>query len=208
MRILMLNGPPQSGKDEVALQLMTANPSRYTHVKFATPLRKYITDTFGIHDDQIELRKDEVLEHDAPEPFTLRQAMIHHALELKKIWGDGVLGMMAAKELSQMYLQDVIIVTDAGGFEEEYWDFIKELARNEDWDATIDVIVIKLTRDGCSFKGDSRQYFDESAIMGAKDCLQPDVACYKIAVDIIENNGTIDELMMEVADAMSLFHWT
>lgn len=168
MKILVLNGPPQSGKDTLANELMKDASQQWKHIKLAQPMRDYVCEKFDIEDNKIELIKDMIpYVAGSTDTRTIRQHMIDHVKMLKERHGDGVLGLIAANELILQGYQlknDVIIITDAGGFAEEYWAMITELARASINRSCICVHVIRIQRDGHTFKKDARKYFNEVEI--------------------------------------------
>ena len=95
MDIIVLNGPAGSGKDLIAEQLMAGSLRDCLHIKFAKPLRVRACAIFGIPDSDLEEYKDD--KSITAIGLTIRETMIRCALELKKEFGAGALGKIAAE---------------------------------------------------------------------------------------------------------------
>ena len=81
------------------------------------------------------------------EPYSPRDAMIHMSENvLKPLFGKDVFGIMAAKSL-----EDGVNIFSDGGFAEEVQCLLDEVGVDN-------FMLIHVTRKGCSFEGDSRDY--------------------------------------------------
>jgi hypothetical protein len=143
-RIIFLNGPPGCGKDTVGEIL--AKEGAAVPIKFAAPLRIAAAALYGIDESAIESMKAQKI----AAGLTLRDFMIHLSEDVAKVWfGDECFGAIAAEKVCQIGAP-AIAVTDAG-FELEVSRCIADLPdyAPEIW---------HITRAGCSFAGDSRNY--------------------------------------------------
>ena len=166
MKILLVNGPPRSGKDTLADALPMQT------LKFATPLRTGVPAMFGIpqetYDDLIENHKE------TPTPLlqgmSPREAQIWLSEEVMKpkfgpfIFGQILVG--TAKTVS-----GPVVVSDSG-FYEEAQVVVEEFGPEN-------VRLIRLHRDGCTFAGDSRSYIAQDDVL---------------SIDI-KNDGTVQDLL-------------
>lgn len=171
LRILLLNGPPRSGKDTIAglLGAGTTNESGKTicNVKFADPLYRYLRTMYNLPMDYCEKHKDKP--HTVFGGLTIRQHIIDFSEEfLKPTFGQDIYGRVVARRIKNHYkMNDTIICTDTG-FIDEVNGLIAEL----DWmDIQFKIKMIHLMRDQKTFYNDSRDYVDH-----------PDIDTYKIFV--------------------------
>lgn len=182
-RVVFLNGPPGCGKDAVASHLV---PYLSFHsMKFAAPLKRMVAglldlDLFTIekykNDEFSLLCRETEIENGTfgsrlfsyGEKDTIRRLHIRISEEfLKPIYGDTFLGRLAARELLRSSYT-LAVFTDSG-FDREADPIIRKVAREN-------TILIRLHRDGCTFKGDSRSYLPDNLAGATRD---------------IENNGHI-----------------
>ena len=106
-----------------------------------------------------------------------RNAMIHMSENvLKPLFGKDVFGIMAAKSL-----EEGVNVFSDGGFAEEVQCILDEVGERN-------FLLVHVTRDGCSFAGDSRDY-----VMGFPNTV------------IVHNGGTLQEYLDECINLVEEF---
>lgn len=146
--VIILNGPPGAGKDTLA-DLMVAKGIAQAKLSFKTPMfkiaEKLLSESFGLFMRGYNDRKHKEQPVEWLGNISRREYMIWISETLcKPVFGDDCFGVA----LTNSVKEDISVVAD-GGFESE----IKPLA-----DAGHRVILVRLHRDGYSFKGDSRDY--------------------------------------------------
>ncbi len=191
--VILLNGPPGSGKDtaaEILTQKMAAEKLKATmntpgadvmKRKFSDPVKIGTHASYGIFDtgkDDYELLKDNSL----PEflGLTPRQAYIKHSEEyMKPIHGQDVYGRIACN----MIEKDEISIFADSGFMAEALPLTPTVGHQN-------VVQVRIFRDGCDFSNDSRSYWYAPEIQ---------------QVDVL-NNGSIlqleDQLLSTIERAM------
>jgi hypothetical protein len=150
MKILLLNGPPNSGKDEVLKILVKLGYWVYPE-KFAKPLRAAVCGLLGIEDAELEdlKRKD----------HRVRQLMIGISqLVAKPTMGQDFFAKSCAERIAVNGIhrfggRNGTVITDCG-FQHELDSFIEHLQAAE---APLELELWSLYREGCSFSGDSRE---------------------------------------------------
>lgn len=174
LRVLFLNGPPGSGKDEAANTLWGSR--RFCRrEKFSYPLRWAIEGFFGVADAELE-------EWKRRDP-RIRQLMIGLSEDVvKPLYGPALFGKLCAERIltftSHSRSMDYEIVVSDAGFEAEIVACVKTLeeaicSRVEVW---------QIHRPGCTFEGDSRSFVQYGAV----------------TTRVIENDGTLNEFRGEV----------
>ena len=179
-KIILLNGPPRCGKDTLGRMVTTILRNSiddiYTDtVKFADPLKEMTHGLYMELDDsqnrrvrpwwsgKFEDRKDEPCEEFLG--ATPRQAYIAVSEKLMKpLHGDDVFGRLLVKNIYEMFYKDatppfcdvVLAVTDSG-FEGEAQVLVDAYGAEN-------VALVRITREGCSFAGDSRGYINIAGV--------------------------------------------
>lgn len=154
MTIILLNGPPDSGKDTAAkfVQRLVKDTK---HAKFADPLKSALHALLGLNHNQIKEmlnKKDEVLPW--TDPYTPRQLYIKLSEDfLKPLFGEDVLGRIAVRRINQLAARN-IVMSDCG-FDAEVLPVIRESKKGA-------CCLIELSRQGRSFDNDSRSYLSDS----------------------------------------------
>jgi len=158
--IILFNGPPGSGKDAIASEFQLQYPER-THIcKFADNIRQTIFAIFPhVNKDNYDELKNKPLGGIYGQDITLRQFIIKYAEQfMKPQFGKDIFGMITCQNIHNILRNDkekkFIMVTDLG-HQSELESVIQSFP-NEN----IKIILIKLTREGCNFEGDSRYYID------------------------------------------------
>jgi len=155
-RVIFLNGPPRCGKDFGA-GLLLKELFRSRTAKFSQPLKRAIAEQFQLTDEEqkyLEANKD------TPQKllngYTYRQAQInlseHH---MKPLYGDDVFGQILRRVLSRkvgLAAHDYTIISDSG-FRSEAEPVVSTFGGHN-------CLLIRLSRPGTSFEGDSRTYIN------------------------------------------------
>lgn len=156
MRIILLNGPPRSGKDTAADELISFLGSRSIDArkyKFATALKERAHAMYGMTDappDAFESVKDE--RNSAFYGLTPRQAYIEVSERyFKAVHGDDFFGRLLAEEL-RTWRPEIALVSDSG-FLSEALVLIEEFGADN-------MSLVRIHREGTDFKNDSRGYLD------------------------------------------------
>lgn len=152
-RVILLNGPPNSGKDTLAAGLANHLLPYQTAVlrSFKTPLYQLASIFYGIpFDEVITLCTDRDLKDRHSDEFgcTPREALIFISeTVVKPNFGDDWFGLQAVRSLAE----DCINIFTDSGFEKEAMP-LYEIAGRDNF------LLVHVHRDGCSFEGDSRDY--------------------------------------------------
>lgn len=178
MKFVLMNGPPGSGKDTVAQHLVPY--LRFTHLKFAAPIKRMVAALLQCDQRALEEIKDEpnrslrFLHNEFTRDDTPRKLLIALSEELfKPRYGNAVFGNLlwteATKSSSKLF-----IVSDCG-FESEVGRLVSNAGRSN-------CLLVRLHRIGKTFSEDSRSYLTIDGVM-TKD---------------IHNNLTPHDLTMRV----------
>lgn len=157
LSLILLNGPPGSGKDTAAEHILQLFPTA-VHMKFARPLKDAFVATFGYSRDWIETNKDtRLLGFD----MTVREWLIAYSEDfMKPQCGNDIFGVLAGREvldqLSPGSKAHRIFVFSDCGFTHEVNGLLAALFDTHVED--IRVQIIQLMRTGCTW--DSRAPID------------------------------------------------
>jgi len=165
-KIVLLNGPPRCGKDTIATYLEKEHG--FYHTKFAKALKEGVHSILRLGTFDL-MNRFTPLPHDYYEPLkdtrmseflglTPREAYISLSEEyMKEKFGSAIYGDLLLRELLGVN-NDFIVVSDSGFFEE----MIPILnQRNE-----FETVLLRITRPGTSFDGDSRSYVSQDKCEG------------------------------------------
>lgn len=170
-KIILLNAPPQSGKDYAASYLIKKYEGVKTD-KFARVLKERTHGLYGFAwkpHDYYESVKD--IPNGDFYGLTPRQAYINVSETYFKVHhGNSIFGLILSKELDK-YDWNINIISDSG-FKKEAEVLIEKYGAEN-------IILIRIIREGYNFNGDSRSYI----YLDHNIC----------SIDII-NNGTDDYL--------------
>lgn len=150
MKIILINGPPRSGKDQAARHL--ESKYRAYHGKFSSALKDMVHQAYGLFaapHDAFEEVKDQPC--DEFWGITPRQAYIAFSEKfLKELHGKTVFGRILAHKIRSVASRGskLAAISDSG-FLDEALVLIDEFGAEN-------CMLITLTRDGTSFSGDSR----------------------------------------------------
>lgn len=179
MFILLVNGPPRSGKDTVAdLVFQITKSSR--KMKFASPLKKAVHASFSlmVPEDHFELVKEQP--RDEFYGLTPRQAYINHSEKyMKPLYGKDIYGRLMLRQLepfSQKHGPKFIVIADCG-FQEE----VDTVCRKHP------CLLFRMHREGCDFSNDSRGYIRHENMID------------------VPNNGTTNDLRLFLHTVLNEF---
>lgn len=156
LTVLLINGPPRSGKDTLAELIWAYNPLVHLE-KFARPIKAAIPVAYGIDLQDWKNRYDTTASKDTPFPEFLgkspRDVQIAFSENfLKPIHGKDVFGRMLVTRLSRLPSprppRRVVVVSDSG-FHDEAKAVVDAVGANN-------TFLVRLHRKGCTFHGDSR----------------------------------------------------
>lgn len=153
--IIILNGPPGSGKDTICEYL----EDYWIDVKkleVKARLFELVLAISGMPEDQwwelYNCRQTKEVPHKDLAGLSPRQFMIHVSENvMKPLYGSDYFGRYAARQVVKSSYSTLVF--SDGGFPEEV-QLLSEVGN---------VHLIHLFRDGCSFEGDSRNYLDANA---------------------------------------------
>lgn len=151
-KILLFNGPPQSGKDFGAEYVVNNFKDAILH-KFAKILKEKTHALYGFYwraHDYYEDCKNE--SHPDFLGLSPRQAYINVSeTYFKPVHGDKVFGQFLVKDLETLDWQ-LAVISDSG-FKGEAEVLIEKYGVGN-------IILIRVQREGCTFNNDSRSYID------------------------------------------------
>jgi hypothetical protein len=175
-KVIILNAPPSSGKDIAADWIVAKYGAQ--HLRFKDQLYRVAAQVAGIPLTRMVTLASDRDYKDNPARFfqvcgkfvTPRQWLIHCSENIvKPLLGKDFFG----KSLANSIESDLVVASDGGFYEE----LVPVLAAGHD------VYVLRIVRDGYTFEGDSRNYFDASPL-------------YKTI--LIENNGTLEQYQNKI----------
>jgi hypothetical protein len=178
-KILLLNGPPKSGKDTLVRELTPY--IKFRHMKFAMPIKRAVAALLDVRESDLEAYKDiqsNVLQHKDRMSKEYRDTPRHLLIAmsedlLKPRYGDDFFGRIFWQHAKNS-AEQLIVASDCG-FEAECERVISNAGKNN-------CILVRIHRDGCSFDGDSRSFLRD----GLCDTWD------------IDNNGTLHTFTMKV----------
>lgn len=150
-KILLLNGPPQSGKDTIA-KILTQNFD-CRHLKFSEPLKNALQSIFYINDESVlEKDKDNLSAH-LFNKMSIRQFQIKLSEEfLKPNFGSEIFGKLFLRRINMLSSAKFTVCSDVG-FTDELEVLRENYSRNN-------IFIVYLYRKDTSFKNDNRAYLD------------------------------------------------
>lgn len=166
--ILILNGPPNSGKDTLADYLVENHG--YQKLSFKEELFNLLFKFYNIADQESffeklytrEAKETKVpLLHTGRGMLSPREALIHISEDvIKPVFGKGIFGEFLAKKI----LPNTKYVVSDGGFLEEIIPVVLEVT-------PLGFNLCRLHREGCTFKNDSRNflYLKQSGLIGLNE---------------------------------------
>lgn len=170
MFVILLNGPPRSGKDTIAEALCDAlfevdTLRDYDTYKFAWAIKNPVKAMFRLNDDEYKHYFETAAKDEPQEIFhgkTPRSVLISLSEQwAKPMFGKEIYGEIAGRYLSKTfgddgYENELIIVSDCG-FEEELQGLFKFVPPEK-------CGIFRIQREGASYKSDSRGYVENTQV--------------------------------------------
>lgn len=161
-KIICFNGPPNSGKDLSAailkVELIHKGFKVYPKIlKFAYPLKKFITDFYFDGDENLFNGLDSSEEKEKPSRLlygaSSRQVQIEFAENfLKKLHGNDIFACIARDTIIKNEQYEIFIISDLG-FDIELDTLAEEFGLDN-------IYLIRVFRKNCDFNNDSRKYLN------------------------------------------------
>lgn len=178
-KLLLLNGPPKSGKDTIVKEL--TQYVKFQHLKFSMPIKRAVAALLDVRESDLEAYKDIQSSMLQPAGTTLKEVretprdlLIAMSEDLlKPRYGSDFFGRIFWQHTKNS--ASSLIVSSDCGFEEEVERVISNAGSHH-------CILIRLHRDGTDFDSDSRSYLRDGL------CHTWDIS----------NNGTVHEAAMMV----------
>jgi hypothetical protein len=155
-KLILLNGPPRSGKDECAKMLFSKQIGTrsvpFPHwFRMSQPIKDAIRVTWNMTEqEQAFYEKNKEAPQRAFNGKSYRQVQISFSEDwMKQQFGPRVFGELALTRLRKS-IASVFVCSDCG-FAEEVEPLFLMFEKK-------DTVILRLTRPGYSFKGDSRSY--------------------------------------------------
>lgn len=159
-KVIILNAPPCTGKDETAKFLCTAMNTR--HAEFKKKLFELTKAIFCVSDevwDELYTREHKELPTDILRGYSPRGALIYVSESIiKPNFGQDYFGYAAASELED----GQITVFSDGGFANELLPIVDKIGDEN-------VLVIRIHMDGHDFSADSRRYLPDGLVSNMID---------------------------------------
>lgn len=155
-KLIFINGPPRCGKDTAAKFLLHEfmhAPHYATLLKFSKPLKDGCRALYDITDEEFrEFEQDKEAPRDKLLGQSWRQAQISMSEEyMKPVFGEDVFGRLLFRRF-RASPTGMGIISDSG-FEQEAVPLIQAYGVDN-------CLIVQLQRDGCTFEGDSRSYWE------------------------------------------------
>ncbi len=148
--IVLLNGPPGSGKDTAA-KFIVKHLARTVHYKLSRPLKSAVNSIFDISPEVVkhfDAEKEVSSPHLLGSTYREAQISVYHMLSAK--YGENVLARLFIRYLKKYDASKHIVVSDCGRTGEAQ-TLIAHFGNDN-------VSRIKLYRSGCNFDDDIREY--------------------------------------------------
>lgn len=174
-KVVILNGPPLSGKDEGCKYLVRVFGGN--HKEFKNALFKLTKAFFNIDDEMWQWFYTRVNKECPSESLIIngksyspRQALIHVSENVvKPLLGQDFFGNSLANDLEE----GLNFVSD-GGFPSEIQPLVDNVGASN-------VLILRLFREGCSFDGDSRNYINYDQVSKG------------VTIEDLYNNGSLEQ---------------
>lgn len=159
MRVILLNGPPHSGKDTAAMFCGELFKAR--HMKMTWPMDRAIQAFLGMGDDEYNAYRNKYKDEKLStvwmkQGHTFRQVLINFSEDFAKpTFAKDILGRIALRDMRKHELVEsakLFVFSDAG-FKEEALPIVEAIGAEN-------VLLVHVVRHGYSFVGDSRSYYE------------------------------------------------
>jgi len=158
--IILLNGPPRSGKDTAAefITLMVGN-SKVQHIKMSRPMKAALRLIFGFTMAEVRELEENKDQGNGPEfaDLSYREMQIKLFEHLKETYGPEVLGRIFIRH-DRHTMKRHTVVSDAGLTVE-----IEPIVEAYPYK---DIGLIQIRRPGCNFDNDIREYIGPHKSIG------------------------------------------
>ena len=184
-KVVILNGPPSSGKDVIAA--LIANKGLFREASFQMQVKETLFEQalalsqinqeewFGRYNDR-DLKEQP---WDRLCGLSVREFMIKISEEyVKPIFGKDFYGQKAGEKALGLITEGFNVAFSDGGFQEEF-DQMKSIVGAEN------ILLVRLHREGCTFAGDSRSHLSNPAF----------------EMDL-HNNGTLQDAVDKIEDRL------
>lgn len=177
-KIVLLNGPPGSGKDEAA-RALCRDELQIAHKKFAGKLKRDLVCILDLPKtwNQMEVSADRW--KDTPNTqhcygYTPRELAIWYSEDcIKPKLGKDFFGKVLSREIKGSPAR-MVVISDSG-FATEAAVLVKDFGKDN-------VLLIHLQRDGCTFEGDSRSYIELDGVTTIEINNRHDKDMYRIQI--------------------------
>ena len=153
-RILLLNAPPEAGKDTAADYLAPLVPDSF-QFKMSQPLKDAVRAIFSLTDAEYDLCE---ANKGSPLPLLLNHSFRNWQIDIseslvKPRGGSAAFGYLAHRKLSRR--NESVLISSDTGFDDEVTPLLPLCMRA---DGTLDVVLVHIYRPGKDFSKDSRNY--------------------------------------------------
>ena len=167
-KIILFNGPPQSGKDFAANYLHIRFLEHFPNkpVKFASRLKQITADLLScrVTDfEKVEFKNAKVLNGDV----TNRQALIDVSTSIKKIYGKAIFGKWLAYDNKENVNSEENILISDSGFIEEFEGLTEFIDKHTRYLTPYDFHIIEIHGRG-DFTNDSRGYIGSAGVESSR----------------------------------------
>ena len=178
--IILFNGPPNSGKDAAAEYLSDVHGA--FHSSFKTHLIEITQAIYKIDPfvwNYWYSREGKELPRQELGGLSCRQALIFVSEKIiKPAFGKDFWGKSEAEWIAKHLGEDELVALSDAGFDDEVIPLVNAFGKDN-------VYIVKIEREGCSYKGDSRNYLSDGLVSEEN-------------YYTIENNGTLEEFKENV----------
>jgi hypothetical protein len=157
MTIILLNGPPRSGKDTAA-NIIKKNVPNFTEYKMSSPLKRTVREMFNL-----TIEQHKALEDIKDEPSDILGGHSYRDIQIslsedwmKPTFGSKIFGEIAVKVINQR--AGNVVISDIG-FEDEVYPLRRAFTKR--------LCLIRIHRPGSNFDNDSRDYLPNSCLDNA-----------------------------------------
>lgn len=196
--IIIFNGPPAAGKDEATAQFVNRG---FRHLSFKDVLIDETCKYFNVKREWFMDGYDDRAIKEEPKSalhgYSRRSALIHVSEDvIKPKYGKDFFGQKVAEKIED----GVNYAISDGGFSEEIAPILEKVNPYE-------IVLVQITRDGCSYRGDSRKYFNgrlqNEMIIGHRTEIEEEDMLpeqLQLLTYRVHNNGTLESFHQILSD--------